>query len=232
MKTALNIEKIFNQSNFFNGISVSYVADILKAGTIRILKTNDILFHQGDPATRIYLVLEGQLKLTKLHEAGKEAIIRYICPGELMATVTVLKKGEYLVTAEVVSKTKVIGWGRQTILDLMNRYPQIAINMLCIVLERIDDMQRRYLELSAEHAEQRIARSLLRIMQHAGQKLQDGIHVNFPITLKELAEYNGTTLYTVSRTLSAWRKKGWIKSRRNHITITDPHQLVLLVESE
>jgi CRP-like cAMP-binding protein len=155
MKTALNIEKIFNQSNFFRGISKSYVADILKAGTIRILKTNDILFHQGDPATRIYFVLEGQFKLTKLHEAGKEAIIRYICPGELMAAVTVLKKGEYLVTAEVVSKTKVIGWGRQTILDLMNRYPQIAINMLCIVLERIDDMQRRYLELSAEHAEQR-----------------------------------------------------------------------------
>jgi CRP/FNR family transcriptional regulator, nitrogen oxide reductase regulator len=193
MENPLNIENIFNQSDFFKVISKGYVADILKVGTIRNLKTNDILFHQGDPATRIYLVLKGQLKLTKLHEAGKEAIIRYICPGELMAAVTVLKKGEYLVTAEVVSETKVIGWGRQTILDIMNRYPQIVINMLCIVLEQIDDMQCRYLELSAEHAEQRIARSLLRIMQYVGQKSQDGIHVNFPITRKDLAEYTGTT---------------------------------------
>jgi len=231
MGNPLNIEKSFNQSDFFKGISETYNADILKAGTHQILKTNDILFHQGDPPTRIYFVLKGQLKLTKLHEAGKEAIIRYIGPGELTAAVTVLRNDEHLVTAEVVSKTEVIGWDRQTILNLMNRYPQIAINMLCTVLERIDDMQDRYLELSAEHVERRIARSLLRIMQHAGQKSQDGIQINFPITREDLANYTGTTLYTVSRTLSAWGKKGWIKSRREQITITDPHQLVLFAES-
>jgi CRP/FNR family transcriptional regulator, nitrogen oxide reductase regulator len=49
--------------------------------------------------------------------------------------------------------------------------------------------------------------------------------------IEGLGEYSGTTLYTVSRTLSAWEKKGWIRSRRTHIVVCDPHSLVLFAES-
>ena len=44
----------------------------------------------------------------------------------------------------------------------MRQYPDIAINLLGIILERIDDVQHRYLEVCTEHVNQRIARSLLR----------------------------------------------------------------------
>jgi CRP-like cAMP-binding protein len=44
------------------------------------------------------------------------------------------------------------------------------------------------------------------------------------------AETIGATIYTVSRILSAWEKKGWIKSRREQIIVCDPHSLVLLSE--
>lgn len=117
-------------------------------------------------------------------------------------------------------------------LTLMRQYPDLAINMLRIILKRIDDVQYRYLELSTEHVEQRIGRSLLRIMQHAGHKCRDGIRIDFPISHQDLADYTGTTLYTVSRTLSAWEKRGWITSKREQITITDPHALVSVAEHE
>jgi CRP-like cAMP-binding protein len=45
-----------------------------------------------------------------------------------------------------------------------------------------------------------------------------------------LADYTGTTLYTVSRTLSGWEKSGWIKSGCERITVTDPHALVTFAE--
>jgi CRP-like cAMP-binding protein len=63
------------------------------------------------------------------------------------------------------------------------------------------------------------------------QWTRSGIQIDIPVSRQNIAEYSGTTLYTVSRTLSAWEKKGWIKSRREQITITDPHQLVLFAES-
>jgi len=78
--------------------------------------------------------------------------------------------------------------------------------------------------------EQRIARSLLRIMKQSGRRSGDEIIIDFPISRQELADYTGTTLYTVSRTLSAWEKKGWVKSKKARIIIADPHALVLFSE--
>jgi len=65
----------------------------------------------------------------------------------------------------------------------------------------------RYLELQTERVEQRIARSLLRIMKQSGRKTDEGILIDFRLGRQDLANYTGSTLYTVSRTLSNWEKK-------------------------
>jgi len=202
----------------------------LSRGERKALEPGTILFREGDPAYKCYLVLSGRLKLAKLHEQGKEAIIRYIGPGEITAATAVFKEKEYPVTSEAIGDTDVIGWNKHTMMEIMLAYPPLAVSMLGIAVERLDELQDRYLELSAEQVERRIARSLLRIMKQSGCRSEDGIAIDFPLSRQDLADYTGTTLYTVSRTLSAWEKRGWIKSKREHITICDPHSLVTYAE--
>ncbi|MBI9082790.1 MAG: Crp/Fnr family transcriptional regulator [Desulfobacterales bacterium] len=177
------------------------------------------------------MVNRGRLKLTKLNEEGKEVILRYIGVEELTAAIAVFKGWTYPVTAESIKETEVTGWNKQTMMQLMRRYPDISINLLGIILERIEDMQDRYLEVCTEHVDQRIARSLLRIMRRAGFKTAEGIHIDIPLSRQNIADYSGTTLFTVSRTLSAWEKRGWIRSGREQIVVTDPHALVQFAET-
>ena len=40
----------------------------------------------------------------------------------------------------------------------------------------------------------------------------------------------GTTLHTVSRTLSAWEQQGLVESGRQRIVLRDPHKLFVLAE--
>jgi CRP-like cAMP-binding protein len=98
-------------------------------------------------------------------------------------------------------------------------------------LERIEDVQNRYLEVCTEHVDQRIARSLLRLMRRTGLKVPEGMHIDIPLSRQNIADYSGTTLYTVSRTLSAGEKKGWIRPGRERIVVTDPHALVRFSET-
>ncbi|MBW1802986.1 MAG: winged helix-turn-helix domain-containing protein, partial [Deltaproteobacteria bacterium] len=93
------------------------------------------------------------------------------------------------------------------------------------------DVQDRYLEVCTKNVDQRIARTLLRIMRGAGSKTRSGIQIDIPLSRQNIADYSGTTLYTVSRTLSAWEKVGRIKSGRERIMITDPHALVQFSEN-
>jgi CRP-like cAMP-binding protein len=203
---------------------------ILARGRRTRLESGKLLFRQGDPARYCYLVTSGRLKLVKLHEQGKEAVIRYISPGELTAAIAVFKQKDYPLSAQTIGRTQAVGWDRPTIVALMFEYPALALNMLQVAIERLDELQTRYLELSAEQVQQRLARALLRIMKHSGRRTDQGILIDFPLSRQELADYTGTTLYTVSRTLSTWEKLGWVSSGRERITITDPHTLVKFSE--
>ncbi len=221
----------FYGSDLLAGIADSDLAAILRQGDHLHFKSGKIVFRQGDPAHRCYFVLNGRLKLTKLHEQGKEALIRYIGPGELAAAVVVLKEKDYPVTAKTIGSTELLTWDKNTMVNMVLKYPPLALNMLRMAIDRLDEVQSRYLEISAEQVQQRIARALLRIMRHSGQKTHEGILIDFRLSRQELADYTGTTLYTVSRTLSAWKKNGWIKSGRERITVTDPHALVAFAET-
>lgn len=219
-----------DRSEIFKGLTNTQFTDLLKKGRRVSLLPKSVLFRQGDLAEKCFLVDRGRLKLTKLNEQGKEIILRYISFGELTAATAVLRGRAYPVTAECIDETEVIEWDKPTILELMHQYPDIAINLLGIVFERIDEVQHRYLEMCTENVGQRIARSLLRLMQRAGAKSSEGIRIDIPLSRQNIADYSGTTLYTVSRTLSNWEKKGWIKSGRENIIIKDLHALVLFAE--
>lgn len=221
-----------NNSEIFKNLTDEQYADLLRNGRRHQLQTKTVLFHQGDPAEACFLLHRGRLKLTKLNEQGKEVILRYISAGELTAAVAVLKHRDYPVTAESIGETDLTSWDRPAMIEMMRKYPDVAINLLEIILERIDDVQERYLEVCTEQVDQRIARTLLRLMRRAGSKTNAGVRIDIPLSRQNIADYSGTTLYTVSRTLSAWEKKNWIKSGREQIIVTEPHALVLFAEKE
>jgi CRP-like cAMP-binding protein len=231
MEKFLPIGDSLKKADLFKGLTSSQYDEVLSCGMRKQLSPQGILFHQGAPASHCYLVTQSQLKLTKLNEQGSEVIIRYVGVGELAAAVAVIRNGVYPVAAESVQTTVVIGWDHPTMMALMHRFPQIAINLLGTVLARIDDVQQRYLEVCTEQVDRRIARSLLRLMRWKGARQKDGILIAIPLSRQNIADYSGTTLYTVSRTLSAWEKKGWIKSGREKIIVTNPHALVAFTES-
>ncbi len=231
MEPNLPISDSLHQSEVFKGLTSKQFTDLIKAGRSIKIQPKSILFHQGDAAKSCFLVNRGRLKMTKLNEQGQEVIFRYVGVGELIAAVALLKNRNYLLTAESTEETDLTSWDKPTMLQLMRRYPDITINLLGIILERIDDVQQRYLEVCTERVNQRIARSLLRLMRRAGLKTGDGIRIDIPLSRQNIADYSGTTLYTVSRILSAWEKKGWVRSGREQVVITDPHALVQFAET-
>jgi CRP-like cAMP-binding protein len=230
MEKELSIKNSIETTNVFSGLIDEQFARLASSGRQEKLQPKSTLFRQGEPAQKCFLVRRGRLKLTKLNEAGREAIIRYIGPAEMTAAVAVIKNMDYPVTAEAVEPTEVTGWDKPTFLRLMHDHPQIAINMLRVVLERLDEVQQRYLELCNEAVEQRIARTLMRLMRHAGSRTQDGILIEITLSRQSIADYSGTTLYTVSRTLTAWERNGWVQSGRERVRITNPHALVKFAE--
>jgi CRP-like cAMP-binding protein len=230
MTNIINPSDRFTQSDFFDGIEKKEQSEILCSGHRHLFQLGDTLFREGEPAIQCYLVLKGCLKLSKLHEDGKEVIVRYINSGEMTALISVFQGKNYPATAQIVDSAEVVGWKREIMMKLITTHSQLFINILRSVVDRLDDIQNRYLELCAERVEQRIARTILRIMKKSGRKTDEGVLIDIRLSRQDLADYTGTTLYTVSRTLSSWEKKGWIASTRERIVVANPHALVTFAQ--
>jgi CRP-like cAMP-binding protein len=204
---------------------------ILAAAEPRVLKAREVLAQQGDPATTFHVVQLGHLKLTKVSPDGHEIVVRFVGPGEPFAAVVAVGAAAYPVSATAVEPTRTLGWSREALATLLTEFPQLRTNIVGQIAQHMSDALTRVQEISTARVEQRVARALLRLAEHGGQRTTAGVEIAHPLTRQELADLVSTTLFTVSRLLARWEERGLIASRHTHITLVKARDLAALAET-
>ncbi|HET7409767.1 MAG TPA: Crp/Fnr family transcriptional regulator [Paracoccaceae bacterium] len=194
------------------------------------LAKGEILFRQGGAPEAFHLILAGRVKVSQTTPEGQHVIIRYLGPREIAGCVAVCGGMPYPATAEAVEDTWLLAWTRPRIAELAERHPAIAMAAMRIMSGRMSELQDRLREMQTEQVERRIAHTLGRLVVQAGRRTAEGIEIDFPITRQDLAEMTGTTLHTVSRTLSKWEAAGIVAGGRQRVVILQPHALVSIAE--
>lgn len=208
------------------------VLEEARAGSFRKrLSKGEVLFHQGDPVSDVYVVVVGRLRVTQNTPNGAQVIIRYLGPGEIAGYTALSGAPEYPGTVTALDDAHLIGWSKATIQQLMERHPRVAMNAVALLGARYHEMQVRLRELSTENVERRIAHTILRLASQAGRRTAQGVEIAFPLSRQDLAEMAGTTLHTVSRTLSAWEEQGVVDSGRRRVVVCKPHELTAIAEA-
>ena len=205
----------------FAGLDAGALDDILsRAQTVRLSK-GDLAFRQDQRADRFFLLLHGRLRVTRLNAEGGQVVVRFIAPNDLFGVGMAIGAATYPGTATAVVDSLALVWPNSAWTDLVAAYPSVAVEALQSLGARLQDTQERVLDLSTLNVEQRIAGAVLSLAAQAGRATEDGTLIDFPLSRQDLAELTGTTLHTVSRTLSAWEAKGLVVSGRRRITVRD-----------
>jgi len=221
---------LLGRMELFEGLDEAGRRAVLQAGAMRRLAQGASAFRQGDPGLTCHVLLEGRVKIVETRPDGSSGLIRYIGPGEMFGAVAALMGRPFPAEAVAVLDSQEIYWPTPVFRELMARHPPLALRCTALAGERLMEMQDRVGELSSARVEQRIARALVRLIEKAGQETPDGVEIGFPITRQELAEIAGSTLHTVSRTLSAWDDQEITSSSRRHIVVKRPEALAGLAE--
>ena len=205
---------------------------VLRAGTLRQLAVGRTIFSQGDPGVTCHTLIEGRVKILQSRPDGGQSVIRFIGPGEMFGTVAALMDRPFPADAVAVVDSVEIYWTVAAMRRLMTETPEIALRSTASAGTRLFELQSRVGQLSGERVEQRIARALVRLLQQAGRQTAEGVEIDFPISRQELAEMAGSTLHTVSRTLSAWDEARITASSRRHIVVVKPRALLAMAEGD
>ena len=213
------------RSRVFDGLTDGERQLWLSRSSMATLKRGQTLARQGEPARHFYLVESGFLKVLQLTAEGTELIMRFVAAGEPFGGVVALGNAPYPVTAIATQPTVVHGWTRDTVSTLLVGTPQVSVNIMREMATHMTDALTRVRELTTARVGPRLAHTLLRLARQCGERTPDGVLITQPLTRQELADLTGTTLYTVSRTLTKWEAMGLLESRKRLLLLRSLRKL-------
>lgn len=180
--------------------------EILSFAQIREYSKDKLLFLRDEPAARLYIVLEGWVKVYNGLESGEEAILQMLGSGETLLESAVFLNVPAPVSAQVVEHALLLSIPAPVIRQRIQSNPQLAVNMLNAVSIRSQRLVQQ-IELSRlKSAQERVGWFLLRLALN--QKPSDGI-IFLPYEKSIIASYLDMRPETFSRTLQKFRKEGF-----------------------
>lgn len=195
------------------------------------VERGEVLFNQGDDSSLAYLVAAGRLRLVQHTLEGKDVTMATFTSGDVIGLIVMLLGEPYPGMAEALDNAELIVLSAPPLWGLLNTHPAFSRKVIHLLADRLHEAHNRIRELSAERVQRRVARSLLRLVEKVGVAEKHGaVRLDIRLSRQDLAQMNGTTLETISRTLSAWEDDGIVESAREQIVILKPHALVKIAD--
>lgn len=186
---------------------------------IRQLKKKQVLYYEGDNPQGIYLVLDGSVKTLKLAEDGRELMTGLYKAEDYLGVNALLLDEAFTETAEAMEESAVCLLPKDTVLTLLNRYPDIGQQFLKILANNIREKEDQLIELAYNSVRKRLAQVLVRLSKQSADPSQ------FNVSREELATMAGMATETVSRTLSDFKEEKLIEKKGSHVQVLDLNKL-------
>lgn len=212
-------------SSFFCQLSPKAVKDFDSIKSSSAYPAGATLFMEKQDSRGVFILCEGEVKLTISSSEGKTLILRIAKAGEILGLMATLSGKPYEVTAQTLHPCQIAFVRRDDFLRFVAQHPEASQRMVNQLSSNYSMacQQLRTVGLSAS-APEKLARLLLDWSSEA-EETKSGTRVNMPLTHEEIAEFIGSTRETVTRTLSDFRNRHLVTLKGSTLMISNRAEL-------
>lgn len=218
----MNHVEVLRQVPLFASLANEQIAAAADQFHVSSFAPDMIIFLEGDPADRLWVVQSGQVKIVKHTSDGQENLLEVITPGEMFGGAGILFP-VHPATAVAMTNTFTLSLEREAYLRLIRQYPDVALRIIALLGDRLQAAMKMR-ALSTERVDVRLANILLKLGDKVGEPTSAGIRINLPLSRQDLADMTGTTIETAIRIMSKFRKEGLVH--------TEPGGFVVILDHE
>jgi CRP/FNR family cyclic AMP-dependent transcriptional regulator len=201
-------------------------ASALRATMARTeLSRAEVLFHEGDPGDRLYVIVDGKVKLGRASGDGRENLLAILGPGEMFGELSLFDPGPRNATATAVADTVLIGLGNEDLTQWLAGRPDVARGLLRALARRLRRTNEALADLVFSDVPGRVAKALLDLSERFGRPTDDGLRVAHDLTQEELAQLVGASRETVNKALADFAARGWLRLEARAVVLLDVERL-------
>jgi CRP-like cAMP-binding protein len=195
----------------------------LPGSTVSQYAKHETIYFQGEPAHRVYLVVEGKVKILR-HESLRVVVDVYRS-HELFGESALAGQAHRMEQAVAMEPTKLISWTCEEIEKNAASSPEFATALIRFAARRSLEFAIRIESFSSEKIERRLTRALIRFAGRFGWETDDGTVRMDALTHDFLSQYVGTSREIVSHYMSRFKRAGYVQYSRYGISL---HQRALI----
>ncbi len=223
--------ELLSQAQFFSHLPAGAMTEANRSFREVHFAKDEWIYHTGDPAERMYIIAAGQVKLTQQGPDGTEVLLQLAAPGDLIGGLAAIGNTAYADGAQAHTDCCLLGIASSDFQALLQKHPDVTLKVLEFAGRQLRQARDAIRSLSTGSTEQRIATTLLHLAARYGEESDGMLLIQTPLPQNDLAGMTGTTVETVSRTLSRFRRDGLVKTGRGWIGVTDEGGLRSVAET-
>ena len=192
-----NDDEVVRRAALFTALDDASAATLRASMSGIKISKGQVLFKEGDPGDRLFVVVEGKLKLGTSSGDGRENLLSILGPGDMFGELSLFDPGPRTATATAVVDSRLLTLANDVLSDLV-----------------FADVPGR------------VAKAIIELGERFGTKKDDGLHVNHELTQEELAQLVGASRETVNKALADFATRGWVKLEPRAVIVLDYERLV------
>lgn len=185
------------------------------------------IFFPGDPAERVYFLMKGAVKLSRVYEIGEEITVALLRENSVFGVLSLItgERSDRFYHAVAFTPVELLSLPIDQVQPALAENPELAMVMLKGLSSRILQTEMMIETLAHRDMGSRLVSFLLILCRDFGVPSSEGITIDLKLSHQAIAEAIGSTRVTVTRLLGDLRQEGMIAIHKKKITVHDPVNL-------
>ncbi|MEX2457576.1 MAG: Crp/Fnr family transcriptional regulator [Actinomycetota bacterium] len=187
----------------------------------------EVIFREGEPAERMFLIADGRVKLTIASPSGQELMIAVLARGQIFGELAVVDRGLRDMDARAMKDATLFSLQSDQFWTMIEGRPALARRLLELMGRRLRRADQATQDLVFFDAPTRLARKLLDLAEeHGSPDDNGGVRIDTRVTQEEIAQMIGVSRESANRLIASFAGRGWIDWNDGNPLLLVPEQLL------
>ena len=185
----------------------------------------EVIFHEGDAGTALYIIENGEVKIVLGSAEGKEVVLRLFGRSDFFGELALLDGEPRSANAVAREACNLLLLRRADFLQFLVDEPQVAVNLLAVLSSRLRWTDQIVHDTEFLPVRARLVRVLLILAQTRGQAGPRGVVITSHLTQTDLANMVGATRESINKWLRFYERQGLVHHHRGRLILMDLRRL-------
>lgn len=166
------------------------------------------IFHQGDVASSVYVLVEGIVQVSRVLPDGERHVVAFHWPGDLFG---MEQEGHFTDQAETLTPCTIYQMSAEKLHEFLLTSPGLQQKILVHAVQKLREAQRQVIVVGRLDTHRALAAFLLDCTNHTKYFDAQKAVLTLPMSRADIADYLGTAAESVTRALGRLESEGLIR---------------------